>query len=172
MATKGEEKAKVLNATFASVFNGETGYSQGIQPPELEDRHEEQNKPPIIQEEAVNDLLHHLDTHKSMGLDVIHPRVLRELAEDLAKSLSIICQQSWLTGEVPGDWRTTNVTPIYKKGWKEDPGNYRPVSLSSVPGKITEQFILRACEGSSGDQAQPAWVHERQVLLDQPDLRL
>ncbi|KFW61677.1 hypothetical protein AS28_01515, partial [Pygoscelis adeliae] len=100
--------------------------------------------PPIIQEEAVNDLLHHLDTHKSMGPDGIHPRVLRELAEELAKPLSIIYQQSWLTGEVPDDWRLANVTPIYKKGRKEDPGNYGPVSLTSVPGKIMEWFILRA----------------------------
>ncbi|KFM04169.1 hypothetical protein AS27_10741, partial [Aptenodytes forsteri] len=98
---------------------------------------------PIIQEEAVNDLLRHLDTHKSVGPDGTHPRVLRELAEVLAKPLSIIYQQSWLTGEVPDDWRLANVTPIYRKGRKEDPGNYRPVSLTSVPGKIMEWFILR-----------------------------
>ncbi|KAK4811337.1 hypothetical protein QYF61_024473 [Mycteria americana] len=100
--------------------------------------------PPIIQEEAVNDLLCHLDTHKSMGPDGIHLRVLRELAEELAKPLPIIYQQSWLTGEVPDDWRLANVMPIYKKGKKEDPGNYRPVSLTSVPGKIMEWFILSA----------------------------
>ncbi|GAB0206965.1 hypothetical protein GRJ2_003162100 [Grus japonensis] len=100
-----------------------TSCPQGIQPPELEDRDGEQNKPPMIQEEAVNNLLHHLDTHKSMGLDGIHLRVLRELAEELAKPLSIIYQQSWLTGEVPDDWRLANVMPIYKKGQKEDPGN-------------------------------------------------
>ncbi|KAK4812180.1 hypothetical protein QYF61_009072 [Mycteria americana] len=116
--------------------------SPGIQPPELEDRDREQNKPPIIKEEAVNDLLCHLDTHKSMGPDEIHPRVLRELAEELAKPLSIICQQSWLTGEIPHNWRLANVMPIYKKGWKEDLGNYRSVSLTSVLGKIMEQFIL------------------------------
>ncbi|KAK4820858.1 hypothetical protein QYF61_007863 [Mycteria americana] len=79
-----------------------------------------------------------------MGLDEIHPRVLKELADVLTKPLSIIYQQSWLTGEVPVDWRLANVTPIYKKGRKEDPGNYRPVSLTSVPGKLMEQIILSA----------------------------
>jgi len=54
----------------------------------LEDREREKNKPPIIHQEAVNDLLHHLDTCESMGTDGIHPRVLRELAEELAKPLT------------------------------------------------------------------------------------
>ena len=79
-----------------------------------------------------------------MGPDGIHPIVLRELVEVLPKPLSVIYQQSWLTGEVPADWRLANVMPIYKKAQKEDPGNYRPVSLTSVPRKIMEQLTLSA----------------------------
>ncbi|KAK4825282.1 hypothetical protein QYF61_026083 [Mycteria americana] len=112
--------------------------------------------PPIIQEEAVNDLLCHLDTHKSMGPDVIHLRVLRELVEELTNPLSIIYQQSWLTEEVPDDWRLANVMPIYKKGQKEGPGNYRPVSLTSVPRKIMEWFILSVLNSQANQGIRPS----------------
>ncbi|KAK4822152.1 hypothetical protein QYF61_010413 [Mycteria americana] len=133
-----------LPGAHVKVFNSKISCSPGTQPPELEDRDGEQNEAPIIQGEMVNDLLHYLDTHRSMGPDRIHPRVPRELAEALTKPLSILHQQSWLTGEVPVDWRLANVMPIYKKGRKEYPGNYRPVSLTSVPGKVMEQIILSA----------------------------
>ncbi|RMB88011.1 hypothetical protein DUI87_35598 [Hirundo rustica rustica] len=111
-----EEKAEVLNAYFASVFSEETTCLQDNCPPGLVDGVREQNGPLIIQEEAVRELLTCLDIHKSMRPDRIHPRVMRELADELAKPLSIIYQESWLTGEVPDDWKLANETPIHKKG--------------------------------------------------------
>ncbi|KFZ65090.1 RNA-directed DNA polymerase from mobile element jockey, partial [Antrostomus carolinensis] len=97
-------------------------------------------EPPTVGEDQVWD--QNLKVHKSMGPDQIHLRVLRELANEVAKPLSIIFEKFWKSGEVPEGWKKGNITPIFKKGNKEDPGNYRPVSLTSVPGKIMEQILL------------------------------
>jgi len=77
-----------------------------------------------------------------MGPDGMHPRVLRELEDVIGEPLSVIFERSWRTGEVPEDWRKATVTAIFKKGKKEDPGNYRLASLTSIPGKVMEQLIL------------------------------
>jgi len=90
----------------------------------------------------VRDLLSKMDAHKSICPDGIHPRVLRELVDVIAEPLSTIFERSWRTGEVPEDWKKANVTPIFKKGKKEDPGKYRPVSLTSILGKVMKQLIL------------------------------
>jgi len=45
-------------------------------------------------------------------------------------------------GEVAEDHRKADVAPIYTKGKEEDPGNYRPDSHSSIPGKVMGQLML------------------------------
>jgi len=136
-----KEKAEVLNVFFTSAFNSQTSYAQRSLRPDLEVWADMRNIPPEIQVEMVRELLLHLDCHKSMGLDGLHPRVLKELAGMIAEPLSAIYQHSWMCG-VPEDWRLADVIPFYKKGCKEDPENYRPVSLTLVPGKVMEQIIV------------------------------
>lgn len=48
---------------------------------------------------------------------------MRELVDGVVKSLSMILEKSWQSGELPGDWKKGKVA-IFKKGRKEDSGNY------------------------------------------------
>ena len=70
----------------------------------------------------------------------MHARAPRELTDVVAKPLSLIFEKSVVTG------KKGNATTVFKKGKKEDPGNYRPISFISVPGKFMEKIILGVVE--------------------------
>ena len=75
---------------------------------------------------GVEKLLKNLKPGKAAGPDNVSPRVLKELAETIADPLTRIFRKSLSEGSVPADWKHANVSPIFKKGQKYDPANYRP----------------------------------------------
>ncbi|KAJ7419750.1 RNA-directed DNA polymerase from mobile element jockey-like protein [Pitangus sulphuratus] len=113
---------------------------RGFQCPELGDLGCENDQLPS-NPEVVSDLLLHLEPCKSMGPDEILPRTVIQLADVITRPLSMIFEWSWESGEVPVDWKLDNVVLIFEKGKNDDPGNYRPVSVILVPGKIIEIIL-------------------------------
>ena len=85
--------------------------------------------------------LQHLDGSKSPGPDNIHPLLLKCCADHLAHPLHIIFYRSFTEGQLPSAWKASLVTPIFKKGARYDPLNYRPISTTSVCGKTFERIL-------------------------------
>ena len=161
-----QETAKALCSYFKDVFIKEGYWNESVssaQDPELVIE---------VSEEQVSKFLKDLKPDKSAGPDGIHPLVLRSVADQISKPLTKLYKMSINTGKVPEDWRKANIVPIYKKGPKNEPGNYRPVSLPSVVCKILERVIEEqltkhlACL-QEADIILPARLCQSQVLLDE-----
>ena len=94
----------------------------------------------------IKKIIRGLKPQSAPGPDGISPRLLQGLVEEISCTFGLLFSKSMEEGVVPADWRTANVTPIFKKGSRAEPGNYRPVSLTSIPGKIMEKVIKEEIE--------------------------
>nr|VZI47463.1 unnamed protein product [Spirometra erinaceieuropaei] len=84
-----------------------------------------------------------LNESKSQGPDAIPPKLLKELAAELAKPLSVLFQASFEAGCLPADWKSARITALHKGGSKASANNYRPISLTSICCKLMEKIIKR-----------------------------
>jgi Reverse transcriptase (RNA-dependent DNA polymerase) len=130
------EMAKLLNRFFSSVFTREN--TANIPEPVAGEQVLEDVK---ITAKAVREKIKGLRADAATGPDGIGPQLLKQLVSEISWPLARIMRQSLHEGMVPENWRTANVTPIFKAGRKSDPGNYRPVSLTSVSCRLMESII-------------------------------
>jgi len=89
-------------------------------------------------------LLRTLKVSKTPDADNIHPRVLKECAEELATPLHSMFRASLTAGQLPQAWKEAPVSQIFKKGSCSDVSNYRPISLTLVCCKTMEKLIREA----------------------------
>ena len=130
-------KSEILNGEFLSVFNTEDTRSF----PDLEASHYADAPEITVHPNGVRKLLRNLKPHKATGPDDISLRFLKEMAEPLTPILTLIFSASLKQGKTPDDWKEANVSPIFRKGDKSQPANYRPVSLTSVCSKVLKHII-------------------------------
>src|SRR5215469_15293058 len=94
--------------------------------------------------EIYEEVAHHIENllaNKSPGPDGLYSVHLKMLKDELVKPLTMIFNKSLQEGIVPKDFRMANITPIFKKGDRKMPNNYRPISLTSIVGKIFEAIL-------------------------------
>jgi hypothetical protein len=131
-------KANNLNNQFTSVFTSE----DPLQPlPDMGPSPHPAVSDITITQEGVQKPLCHLNPHKSTSPDQVSPRLHKETAKQIFPALTLVFQASINQGKVPEEWKSANITPLFKKGDRSAPVNYRPVSLTSVCSKVIEHII-------------------------------
>ena len=133
-----QEKAEILNSYFASVFEME-----GTEVlPDFDDRvFAEPLTSIVINATKISKATDKLKASKSQGPDQIHPKLIKECKDLLLEPLETIFQKSVGTSQIPNIWKEGNITAIFKSGTKTKAENYRPISLTSVPGKLLEKLV-------------------------------
>ena len=138
LQTDNKIKAELLNKFFQSVFTIEdTTQGIAIFPPRTDQKLETIE----FDIQKVQEHLEKLKETKSSGPDQMHPKFLKETAKKIAEPLTKIFQKSIEPRKIPNTWKLANVTPIHKKGPKQQVTNYRPISLTSIICKSMEKFV-------------------------------
>ena len=132
-----ETKAEILNSQFCSVFSDPSGEILG----DTKELNIPDMKKIKINSNGVEKLLSKIKENKATGPDDIPGKLLKHCAKELAPVLTILFQASLDQGKTPSEWKKANITPLYKKGDKTCPANYRPVSLTSITCKLLEHIV-------------------------------
>ena len=95
----------------------------------------------VISEERILNIIRSLNPNKAHGWDEISVRMIKLSDVSLVLPLKIIFTNCLRRGLFPEIWKYANVVPVHKKNEKNLKGNYRPISLLPIFGKMLEKLI-------------------------------
>ena len=124
--------ANSLNDYFVSVFLKD----EALESSKFPDKSENVCIDPQFEDNNVHEQLSILNANKATGVYQVHPYALKACSKSLSRPLSIIFKKSYFSGVIPDEWLNANITPLFKKGNKLEPKNYRPVFLTSIVCKV------------------------------------
>ena len=182
LAQSDEEKAALMNSHFSTI--GERLADELPPPPpvtegqESEAMHNPRAIPHSLEKITVSQgtvrkKVEMLKTNKSTGPDNIPPKLLKLAGAAVVPALVTLFRYSIERGVIFSSWKTARLAPIFKKDDETDMGNYRPISLLSVPGKIMEseindnlvQHIFKSNNLASDNQWAYRAGHSTELLL-------
>ena len=135
-----QDKANCLNDYFASISKVNDAETQLPPFTNLTDNSLSQI---ICTELEIENIIEVLNPNKASGDDGISHKMLKNVSKTVSKPLCILMNRSFHEGIFPDIWKLANVIPIFKKGDKSEPSNYRPVALLSCIGKLQERIIFK-----------------------------
>ena len=95
----------------------------------------------VLDKETVEKKLKKLKIFKSPGIDNIHRRMFKELSLVISHFITNLYNHSLASGQLPEDWKLSNITILFKKGSRSNVGNYKSISLICILCKILEYII-------------------------------
>ena len=91
--------------------------------------------------EEVHDICKGINTSKSSAINLLSSKVLKDAFLVLLVQLVYLFNLSLSTKTFPPKWKQATVVPLFKGGDKSEVGNYRPISLLPLPGKLLERIV-------------------------------
>ena len=90
--------------------------------------------------EEVNDAIKKLQNNKSVSDDLISNEMLKNSGDKLKRLLVKLFNMCLQHGTYP--WNNSITTPLHKKGDRQNPDNYRAITIGSCLGKLFSSLLL------------------------------
>jgi len=96
--------------------------------------------------------------NKATGMDKIKNEFIKYGGDEMVEALVMMMNVLWEKERIPDEWLNANIIPIHKADDTHIPNNYRPISLTSVVGKVYEKII---------EERITKWLEKRDGIVEE-----